>query len=171
MQSCVATPALLPSITDAPSHPNATKHSSKKWSSKPFYEDMLAVSLLYHLLWSHPTQAGQKILCLALQKQRLSTDYHRICPCRKTVSPDGRLVMMYTLPQLFGVREYLKEVSQQKIEAGREECLQRGPYPCDDTVFDICCLAMAENNLHPPTSPEEAIELYMFLCAYIQTQT
>lgn len=78
--------------------------------------------------------------------------------------------MMYTLPQLFGAREYLKEVSQQKIEVCKEECLQRGPYPCDDTVFDICCLAMAQNNLHPPTSPEEAIELYMFLRSYIRAQ-
>ena len=78
--------------------------------------------------------------------------------------------MMYTLPQLFGAREYLKEVSQQKIEACRQECLQRGPYPCDDSVFDICCITMAENSLHPPTSPEEAIALYMFLRAYIQAQ-
>ncbi|KAM7382146.1 hypothetical protein PAMA_012828 [Pampus argenteus] len=95
---------------------------------------------------------------------------HRIRPCRNAVSPGGRPVMMYTLPQLFGAREYLKEVSQQKIEACREECVRRGPYPCDDTVFDICCLAMAENSLHPPTSPEEAIELYMFLRAYIRAQ-
>ena len=67
--------------------------------------------------------------------------------------------MMYNLPQLFGAREYLKEVSQQKVQACREERLQRGPHPCDSTVFDICCLAMAENNLHPATFPEEAIEL------------
>lgn len=78
--------------------------------------------------------------------------------------------MMYTLPQLFGARECLKNVSEQKIDICKEDCLQRGPYPCDDTVFDICCLAMAENNLHPPTSPEEAIELYLFLRAYIQAQ-
>lgn len=86
------------------------------------------------------------------------------------MSPGGLPVMMYTLPQLFGAREYLKEASQQKIQACREECRERGPYPCDNTVFDICCLAMAENSLHPPTSPEEAIDLYMFLRAYIRTQ-
>lgn len=78
--------------------------------------------------------------------------------------------MMSTLPQLSGARENLKEGSQQKIEACREEGLQRGPYPCDDTLFDICCLAMAENSLHPPTSPEEAIELYMFLRAHIRAE-
>ncbi|XP_039665194.1 uncharacterized protein LOC120564368 [Perca fluviatilis] len=59
---------------------------------------------------------------------------HRIRPSRNAVSPCGRPVMMYTLPQLFGAREHLKEVSQQKIQACREECLQRGPYPCDNTV-------------------------------------
>lgn len=77
-------------------------------------------------------------------------------------------MMMYTFPELFGAREYIKEVSHEKIQACREECLQRGPYPCDDTIFNICCMAMAENSLHPPTSPEEAIELYKFLRAYIQ---
>ncbi|XP_053302891.1 uncharacterized protein LOC128461802 [Pleuronectes platessa] len=92
---------------------------------------------------------------------------HRIRSSRNAVSPGGRPVMMYTIPQLFGAREYLKEVSQQKIQACREECLQRGPCPCDNTVFDICCFVMAETNLHPPTSPEEAIELYKFLRAYI----
>lgn len=75
--------------------------------------------------------------------------------------------MMYTLPQLFGAREHLKEVSRQKIQACQEECLQRGPYPCDPTVFDICVYCMAENDLKPPSTPEEAIELYMFLRAYI----
>ncbi|GAA6098847.1 uncharacterized protein LOC125141277 [Tachysurus ichikawai] len=96
---------------------------------------------------------------------------HRIRPSRNAVSPCGRPVMMYTLPQLFGAREYLKEASQQKIQACREEWRkERGPYPCDNTVFDICCLAMAENSLHPPTSPEEAIDLYMFLRAYTRTQ-
>ncbi|GAA6092351.1 uncharacterized protein LOC107714737, partial [Tachysurus ichikawai] len=95
---------------------------------------------------------------------------HRIRPSRNAVSPCGRPVMMYTLPQLFGAREHLKEASQQKIQVCREECRERGPYPCDNTVFDICCLAMAENNLHPPTSPEEAIDLYMFIRAYTRTQ-
>lgn len=76
--------------------------------------------------------------------------------------------MMYTLPQLFGARECLKNVSEQKIDICKEVCLQRGLYPCDDAVFDICCLAMAD--LHPPTSPEEAIGLYLFLRAYILAQ-
>lgn len=31
------------------------------------------------------------------------------------------------------------------------------------TVFDNCCLAMTENNLNPPTTVEEEIELYLFL--------
>ena len=57
--------------------------------------------------------------------------------------------MMYTLPNLFGDREYLKEVSQQKIQACREECLQRGPYPCDNAVFYLLPCHECE---HPPTA-------------------
>ncbi|CAB1430415.1 unnamed protein product [Pleuronectes platessa] len=37
---------------------------------------------------------------------------HRIRSSRNTVSPGGRPVMMYTIPQLFGAREYLKEIKE-----------------------------------------------------------
>ncbi|XP_016336667.1 uncharacterized protein LOC107684819 [Sinocyclocheilus anshuiensis] len=88
---------------------------------------------------------------------------HRIRRCRNAVAPSGRPLMMYHLPQLFGARDYLKPVSQEAVEACREECLQRGPYSCDETVFTLSCLLMEENHLHPPTTPDEAIELYLFL--------
>lgn len=84
---------------------------------------------------------------------------HRICASKNAVSPSGRPLMMYSLPQLFGTTDYLKTVFPEQIHACREECLPRGPHPCDDSVFEICCLAMSESNLHPPTTPEEAIEL------------
>lgn len=88
---------------------------------------------------------------------------HRIRHCRNAVAPNGRPPMLYHLPHLLGASDHLKQVSQQAVEACREECLQRGPYPCDETVFTLSCLLVTENSLHPPTTPDEAIELYLFL--------
>lgn len=95
---------------------------------------------------------------------------HRIRRSRNAVSPSGRPLILYSFPHLFGTANYLKAVSHPKIQACRDECLPRGPHPCDETVFDICCLAMSENYLHPPNTPEEATELYLFLRAYIRSQ-
>ncbi|KAK6297500.1 hypothetical protein J4Q44_G00320830 [Coregonus suidteri] len=92
---------------------------------------------------------------------------HRIHPCRYVVAPHGRPLLMDSLPQLYGTRDHLKGLSQQQIQACREEGLQRGPYPCHETVFYISCFAMAENNLPPHTTPNEAIKLYVFLRAYM----
>ena len=83
------------------------------------------------------------------------------------MAPSGRPILMYTVPRLFGGQDHLKEVSQEAVEACKQECEQRGPYPCDETVISLCCLIMAENFLFSPTTADEAIELYLFLRAYI----
>lgn len=93
---------------------------------------------------------------------------HVIRNSRNAVAPSGRPILMYTIPHLFGGQDHLKEVSQEAVEACKQECQQRGPYPCDETVFNICCFIMAENFLHSPTTADEAIELYLFLRACIQ---
>lgn len=93
---------------------------------------------------------------------------HIIRSSRNAVAPGGRPLLMYTLPHLFGGENYLQEVSEQAVTACKDECLQRGPYPCEETVFELCCLIMTDNFLYPPTSADEAIELYLFLRASIQ---
>ncbi|XP_055011705.1 uncharacterized protein LOC129409478 [Boleophthalmus pectinirostris] len=92
---------------------------------------------------------------------------HTISCSRNTACPRGKPLIMYRLPHLFGCTDHLKTASMEQIELCREEILPRGPYPCDESVFEICCLAMAENNLHPPSSSNEAVELYLFLRDYI----
>lgn len=74
---------------------------------------------------------------------------------------------MYTIPHHFGGHHHLKQVPQEAIDACKEECLQRGPCTCDETVFDLCCIAMEENFLTPPTTANECIELYLYLRIYI----
>lgn len=92
---------------------------------------------------------------------------HIIRNSRNAVAPSGHPILMYTVPQLFGGEDHLKEVSQEAVEACKHECQQRGPYSCDETVFSLCFLIMAENFLLPPTTADEAIELYLFLRANI----
>ena len=60
---------------------------------------------------------------------------HRISPSRNAVSPSGRPLMMYGLPHLFGTTDHIKAVLHQQILTCREESLPRGPYTCDETVF------------------------------------
>nr|XP_017208764.1 uncharacterized protein zmp:0000000984 [Danio rerio] len=92
---------------------------------------------------------------------------HIIRRSRSAVAPSGRPILMYTIPHLFGGQDYLKEVSQNSVDVCKQECQQRGPYTCDETVFSLCCLIMSENFLTPPSTADESIELYLFLRAYI----
>ena len=34
----------------------------------------------------------------------------------------------------------------------KEEYIFKGPYPCDEDVFDQCCVLMKENNMQSPDS-------------------
>lgn len=95
---------------------------------------------------------------------------HIIRNSRNAVAPSGRPVVMYNAPHLFGGQDHLKEVSREAVDMCKEECQQRGPCPCDETVFSLCCLIMAENFLLPPTTADEAVELYLFLREYILRQ-
>ncbi|CAL9692552.1 unnamed protein product [Knipowitschia caucasica] len=134
----------------------------------------------FHLLKDRDQYSGDfldknliQFTCLEIIERELQEvsrlwNTHTIRRSRNAVSPPGKPIVMYRLPQLFGCTDHLKQVGNEQIELCREECLPRGPHPCDETVFEISCLAMAENNLHPPTSSEEAIELYLFLRDCIQ---
>lgn len=105
-----------------------------------------------------------------LQKIAHLWNTHIIRQSRNAIAPSGRPYMMYTLPELFGGQNHLKQVSEQAVETCKAHCLQRGPYTCDETVFSLSCLLMTDNFLHAPSTPDEAIELYLFLRACIRTK-
>lgn len=95
---------------------------------------------------------------------------HIIRNSRNAVAPTERPIVMYNIPHLFGGQDYMKEVSQEAVDMCKEECQQRGPYSCDQTVFSLCCVIMAENFLFPPSTADEGLELYLFLREYILRQ-
>ncbi|XP_039617552.1 uncharacterized protein LOC120534210 isoform X2 [Polypterus senegalus] len=93
---------------------------------------------------------------------------HRIRPQRNSNSPHGKPFIMYTVPHLYGAEDNFCPCSVQDIEVCEEECQTR-QYPCDQTVFELCCLLMTELQLDPPDKAEEATYLYISLREQIRS--
>lgn len=93
---------------------------------------------------------------------------HRIRRQRNAIAPHGRPILMYNLPEQFGGTDHLKNVSRRQIRLCKDECTFRDRSPCDETVFEIACMIMAENNISSPADPREALEIYKILRRYIR---
>lgn len=70
---------------------------------------------------------------------------------------------MYNFPHLYDAENHLCRVTDVQINICMEECTPKGPYPCDETIYELCSLLMEEAMLDKPGDPEEATELYNFL--------
>ena len=88
---------------------------------------------------------------------------HRIRPSKNENVPHGRPVVLYTLPEIFKARNYLKTVDQRLIDICRSECLFRGRTTCDSDMFELLLIYMAERGLTEPNSAEEGLDLYKIL--------
>lgn len=85
---------------------------------------------------------------------------HRLRPSRNQTAPSGRPALIYSMPHLYGSESHACQVNPLQVSICETECMYTGPYPCDKTVFEICCLLMAENSLGKPNDAEDAIQLY-----------
>lgn len=72
----------------------------------------------------------------------------------------GRPILMYTLPQIYGREDKVKTIDMEELLLCKEECTPKGKYPCDETVFELCCLLMEENGWDAPLDAFLAAELY-----------
>ncbi|KAK6477179.1 hypothetical protein HHUSO_G22073 [Huso huso] len=88
---------------------------------------------------------------------------HRIRAQRNSTAPQGRPLMMYTVPHLYGAEDHLCPCTMENIVNCEEECRTRRNYSCDKTVFELCCLLMDEHRLDPPDNTEQATDLYITL--------
>ncbi|RXM97087.1 Sodium/potassium/calcium exchanger 3 [Acipenser ruthenus] len=88
---------------------------------------------------------------------------HRIRAQRNSTAPQGRPLMMYTVPHLYGAEDHLCPCTMENIVNCEEECRTRRNYSCDKTVFELCCLLMDEHTLDPPDNTEQATDLYITL--------
>ncbi|XP_053699784.1 uncharacterized protein LOC128757644 [Synchiropus splendidus] len=75
----------------------------------------------------------------------------------------GRPVVMYSFPAIHSAEDRLKSAEMEEVIVCMEECMPKAPFPCDETVFELCCLLMEENEWHAPSDPLVASDLYITL--------
>ena len=88
---------------------------------------------------------------------------HLIRPSKNINVPSGRPSVMYTFPELYGTRDFLKPIEDASLEICKSQCVFRRAIPCDSDLYELCCIFMAELHLTVPTDPFEAVNLYMQL--------
>lgn len=70
---------------------------------------------------------------------------------------------MYTMPEIYGTRDYSCIVSDDVVAA----CVELTTLPdlpsCDADIRDLCLIIMEENELNFSSNPEDATELYLNL--------
>nr|XP_054761103.1 uncharacterized protein LOC129267417 [Lytechinus pictus] len=89
-------------------------------------------------------------------------DRHLIRPSRNIQAPSGRPNIMFNLPSLYTTRDYLHGVSQERMQACKEECVFRKTIPCDEDIFELCCI-MNEVGYEYPRDRHGARLLYVAL--------
>ncbi|XP_013378745.2 uncharacterized protein LOC106150459 [Lingula anatina] len=69
---------------------------------------------------------------------------HRIRRTKNQNVPNGRPIVLFSMPELYGRRDYLRPVNQGHIEACFTECSFRDGLPCDEELFELFNIYMAE---------------------------
>jgi len=87
---------------------------------------------------------------------------HRIRPTHNPRAPSGRPSIMFAVPSLYGVQNFLHPIEQTKLNICQEECLFKD-YPCDEDVFQLCVELMTEHNLVMSDDVYEITDLYLQL--------
>ncbi|CAI5653177.1 unnamed protein product [Oreochromis niloticus] len=88
---------------------------------------------------------------------------HSIRPSKNINIPSGRPNLMYTLPELYGTRDFLCPTEEEHVDLCKNECVFRLTKPCDPVVYELCNILMSESHLTPPTDPYQAVNLHMHI--------
>ncbi|XP_027858982.1 uncharacterized protein LOC114135683 [Xiphophorus couchianus] len=89
-------------------------------------------------------------------------NHHRIRPTHNSQSPHGRPFMMYTVPEVYGTRDYLHSIDLNRVETCLENCVFKD-FPCDEDVFSICVDLISEHNLNVTDDVFATTDLYIRL--------
>lgn len=76
---------------------------------------------------------------------------------------------MYALPEMYNVNDCLCPVPLEEIIICESECTPKNGYPCEQNLFELCCIIMDELHLEAPTNSEEAVNLYLVLRAEVHS--
>lgn len=97
-----------------------------------------------------------------------SWNSHKIRQRASDGAASGRPFVMYSFPELHSAEDRLKPTAMEEVTLCMEECTPKGQFPCDETVFELCCLLMEEHGWEAPADPLAAADLYIFLREEIQ---
>ncbi|KAB0795190.1 hypothetical protein PPYR_12029 [Photinus pyralis] len=89
-------------------------------------------------------------------------DLHQISRSRNAVSPIGKPFIMYNIPEVYGTKDYLCNLSSADIGDYEEQCLFHN-CPCDDDFYELCVIIMSENGYVMPKTSTDAVDLYLNL--------
>ncbi len=93
---------------------------------------------------------------------------HNIRPTKNQNVPNGRPMLMYSLPELFGAVNHLCNVDGDQIEICEgESCME--PMKCDDTIEELCNLILSRHQIHKPLLGDDLYELYLYLRTELTT--
>ncbi|KAB0799540.1 hypothetical protein PPYR_07420 [Photinus pyralis] len=104
-----------------------------------------------------------------LAQVELEWNTHRIAASRNSISPKGRPIVLFELPQAYYTQTYICQVTHHDLNI----CKQESSFlylPCDVHVYQLCKLIMREKNLREPSDSYEAVNLYLTLREEIMSQ-
>lgn len=111
-----------------------------------------------------------KIIQNDLDKIRNTWNNHRIRRSQNTTNqfrPSGIPSLIYTTPNILGndVNDYKNQVLEIEIDAVEEICCSplETRFFCSENFYTLASILMSENNFRYPTSPDEALHLFINL--------
>ncbi|KAL5013785.1 hypothetical protein ScPMuIL_008055 [Solemya velum] len=90
----------------------------------------------------------------------LAWNMHNIRRNRHSVSPYGRLFMMYNQPQVYECAHRIIQVTPQALKGCEGMYQEKDELPCDKDVYNFCRYTMDERGWQDPCDAKEAKELY-----------
>jgi len=72
------------------------------------------------------------------------------------------------MPTVYGCTDYSIDIEEAEVNTCIDSCLFR-EYPCDEDVFILCMTYMVDNDISPPTTAIEGVNMYLELRHFILT--
>ncbi len=76
---------------------------------------------------------------------------------------------MYNIPAVADKEEQLKHTELLDLEVCEEQCDAQDQYPCEESLFQLCVIEMADNGWNIPSNGVDAVTLYILLRRQIKT--
>ena len=97
-----------------------------------------------------------------LHKFAMQWNLHKRRPSRNEESPSGQPELLYFIPENTEARDLMIPVPLDDIENAEQLCSIRIPeHGCSEEIFDLVSFIRQEEHLTMPTTPEEALVLFL----------